>query len=141
MKKLLLLIILLISYGSLYPFDFQPMTLADALHRIYPVEYDRASYIGDILANIIIFLPFGFTGYFALSGSPVMRVALVVLLSIVVGFGLQVLQVYLPIRDPSLFDGLLNVFGACAGILAAAFSSALMGRIPAIKGPSAFLCC
>lgn len=100
MRRLFWLTAALIAYGSVFPFDFGPA--AGTLAR----DWNAA----DVLQNIVLFLPLGYFG----AGRPWLTLAL----AAVLGFGLQVVQLWLPSRDPNLTDGVANVIGAALGVLA-----------------------
>ncbi len=80
----------------------------------------RRSTILDVLLNILGFIPFGF--FFSLYASEIKPFSKknIYALTLLTGFGIsfliEILQVYLPSRDSSLPDLVLNVFGTCIGI-------------------------
>ncbi len=119
MKRLFLLAVLLIGYGSLYPFDFRaegaPLR---ALFESSPMSR------GDLLGNIALFLPYGYLGMVAWRRPPrPLRFGIVVLTAALYGVLLQWAQLHLPTRDPALRDALPNTLGAAAG--------AFVGAMPA----------
>lgn len=117
MKYLFLLAVVLIGYGSLYPFDFGERKPARMLLDASPMSR------GDLLQNIALFLPFGYLGMVAWSGPRrPLRFAALVAAAAVYGAALQVIQLWLPTRDPALRDALPNIGGAAVG--------ALVGSIP-----------
>jgi VanZ family protein len=112
-------LIILICYGSLYPFDF-------GYSRSY---FDRAdgfltdwrviTRLGDMLGNFALFVPFGAVGMLALvpGRSAAARFILLSLIGFFVAVGVQVLQLYLPSRDPALGDVVWNFCGWTLGSL------------------------
>jgi VanZ family protein len=79
------------------------------------------SYIGDMVTNIFGFMPFGFLfSAYLMIGKPRSRYA-VFLLSIgiaaLIGFSIELLQVYLLTRHSQLMDVLTNTLGAALGSL------------------------
>jgi len=114
MKGLFLLALVLIGYGSLYPFDFR----ADGAPFSRLFEPSPGSR-GDLLENLALFLPWGYLGMVAWRrpGRP-SRFAIVVVTGAVYAAVLQWAQLYLPTRDPTLRDVVPNTLGAAAGALA-----------------------
>ncbi len=112
MKALLLIVTVLITYGSLYPFDFQAMPV-DAWQR-FLASWRHHVYRGDVLGNIVLFMPFGYFG-----GLLSMRRHRVMLLALLFAVVLQLLQLYLPSRDANLTDIIWNLLGTAIGILIA----------------------
>ena len=107
-----------IVYGSLYPFEFDfgavsREQLVEALFR----DWQADSGFGDVLANLVLFLPFGLFGSLAFPGGrPLIRASVLIAGAILVAFGLQVLQLWLPNRVPELADGVVNLIGTGFGI-------------------------
>ncbi len=121
LKNITLVIIFLIIYGSLYPFDFRFQAISDTELSAFFQTWLSVMHKGDIIANILIFVPLGFVGAYSFSGSVprIKKISIIFLLAILLGFGLQVLQLFLPSRDANLFDGVLNVAGTGLGLLSA----------------------
>jgi len=109
MKALFWLLAALITYGSIFPFRFAAAT-PEAWREL--VDLSRIASRGDLLANIVLFLPFGYLG--VLAGYSVTRVFLMAAL---LGFGLQLAQVWVPARVPTLLDGTWNMIGAVVGVV------------------------
>lgn len=114
---LLLGVLALIAYGSLYPFNFKPNAVdcgvLDAVRRLAWARAGRA----DRIYNVLLYLPAGFC--LALWLNAYCRRWVAVLVATVVGtlFSLciEVAQVYLSPRVPSLIDLLLNSLGTLLG--------------------------
>jgi len=116
-KILFYLVIALIFYGSLYPFDFDFSSLSyfDASELL---GGDRVvTRRGDVLGNIGLFVPFGAIGMLALgpARSTAARVVLLILAGFFVAAAAQVLQLFLPSRDAALGDILWNLAGCALG--------------------------
>jgi VanZ family protein len=110
MKWLFAVALVLIGYGSLYPFEFRadPAPFAN-LFDASPMTR------GDLLQNIALFLPYGYLGMIAWRRPPrPLRFVIVVLTAAVYGAALQWAQLYLP-RDATLRDVLPNTAGAAVG--------------------------
>lgn len=128
---LLLGVIALIGYGSLYPFNFNfdgsYPTLNAALQQLSWARAGRA----DRVRNVLLYVPLGF--------------CLMLLLRIRLGFGLAALtstllgallslcielaQVYLTIRVPSLMDMSLNALGTLLGAVGGVVWRSLSGLV------------
>lgn len=119
MKRLLLIAVALVIYGSLYPWDFVfsrapgilPWTL---LH--WPDHFDR--YIArDLVLNVVLYVPIGIGACLGLGrGLPrAAALALSLLFAGAVSTAMELLQVYVPGRDPSFADIASNVLGGLIG--------------------------
>lgn len=53
----------LITYGSLYPFDFSPVA-PEAMRRLF-ADWQLMGSRGDIVGNVILFVPWGLVGLFS----------------------------------------------------------------------------
>ena len=84
------------------------------------------------MQNILLFLPFGFLGYFSLVyKSSWARKAAIVLLGASLSAGVEFLQIFSPLRFPSLSDVIFNTAGTAAGLLLA---MALKRSVLSFKG-------
>jgi VanZ family protein len=107
-------VVMVIVYGSLYPFVFQSRSGSPwrALAAVNRLRDSR----GDILANILLYLPFGFFAIQALRCRAVVRqVAAVTLAGLILSTGMELLQFYVPGRDSSLTDIGFNTLGSFLG--------------------------
>ena len=111
----------LIAYGSLYPFAFRGAGIDAAAWQAFLATWDDSTGRGDLLANIALFVPYGFLGMLAMaprgSGAPRRLGAFVAVLvsGMLLAVGLQVAQLYLSARDPALQDAGWNGVGLLAG--------------------------
>ena len=121
MRSVLIIVSVLIVYGSLYPFDFQ-LPHDSEIQAIMGALFDPfAARRGDLLGNIALFVPFGFAGAFAINpGRRAAQLTLVILSGAFLALLVQVLQFFVPQRDPSLVDVFWNVAGLGLGLGAAA---------------------
>lgn len=117
---LLLAVIALIGYGSLYPFNFKPDAIeGGVLEALRQLSWARAGR-GDRIANVLLYLPLGFClflwleVYFQRVASVVLGTLAGAALSLIV----EVAQVYVSIRVPSLTDLTLNALGTAIGAAA-----------------------
>lgn len=128
---LLLGVVVLIGYGSLYPFDFrfdgsQP-TLMAAFSQLSWARAGRA----DRVRNVLLYLPLGFCLMLLL------RVKLgafwasmvATLLGMILSLAIELSQVYLSMRVPSLMDVMLNTSGTWVGAIAGVIWRGLSGLV------------
>lgn len=113
MNRLFYLICALISYGSLFPFEIEAAP-AGAWAELL-ATWHKTSSRGDLLGNIILFVPMGMVGVWCYGRKP-WQLATVFILAFVLAFALQILQIYIPSRDPSLQDVLWNTVGTGIGM-------------------------
>lgn len=114
---LLLAVIALIAYGSLYPFNFKPDAIqGGVLQALRQLSWARAGR-DDRIANVLLYLPLGFCLFLWLAMRLRRDLAVIVatlggsLLSLCV----EVAQVYISIRVPSFRDLALNALGTLLG--------------------------
>ncbi|TWI62977.1 VanZ like protein [Pseudoduganella lurida] len=119
----LLLYILLLFYGSWYPFAWSApgAPLLAFLHGPLPSHWDK----GDVVQNVLVYMPFGLLLVACRAcRQRRMHFPLAVLLAVLCGTAVSLViecgQQYLPARVPSLLDVAMNATGSIAGALAAA---------------------
>src|ERR1035437_3655304 len=122
--RLLLLVIALIVYGSLYPwhFDFDRSNTNPlwVLLHAWPQGIDRWA-LRDAATNLLLYFPLGMAAFLAAARRHGRLVAFDAALLIALGLStsMEMLQIYDPGRTCSLFDVFCNVSGAAAGAAAA----------------------
>ena len=121
MRRLLLLVIALIVYGSLYPWHFVPRHL-DAnpfalLFRTWPMQFDRYA-IRDLTVNVLLYAPLGATAFLAFGRrcGRAWGVALPMLLGLALSTAIELAQLFDVSRTASAFDVVCNVSGCGAGV-------------------------
>jgi VanZ family protein len=121
MRYILLVFVILISYGSLYPFRFSGDVLPTTEFFKWLTNLSYRTSKADILANILLFIPYGFVAFMTLSISrrKIYHASLLFLSGTLLAFILQYLQFYLPARVPSAADALYNSMGIIIGMLVA----------------------
>src|SRR5262249_54244913 len=124
LRRILFIVIVLIVYGSLYPWQFRAAIsignpLIILLHS-WPVELNRFV-MRDVVLNLLLYVPLGVFAY--LTGSEHLRdsYALVagLALALILSIGVEIAQLFEPARYASGSDVLCNFVGAGGGILAA----------------------
>ena len=139
---LLLVCAALVVHGSLYPYRFvAPESFQNALAQMLAQRHWWTSR-GDVLGNVVLFVPLGALGQWVLELWLRPRAAaavMVMVLGVAVAFGLQVAQIYLPDRDAELADVLWNTVGLGMGLAAALLTPAArlgLGGVPLGHSPA-----
>jgi VanZ family protein len=118
-RRLLVVVIALIVYGSLYPWDFQfrpGINPLDFLLHSWVFRWDRFA-LRDIAVNLALYMPLGA----AAALSPARRhgralsLASAALLGMALSVSIEVLQIYIPPRACSLLDVASNTAGSVLG--------------------------
>jgi len=117
MRKVWLTIFGIVGFVSVYPFDFGRTGLDANSFREFLATCCMMTSRGDILGNLVLFLPVGFVGMLAQRQDRDLHVrfSVVLIISIIFALILQVAQFYLPSRDQSLQDVIWNAVGTLAG--------------------------
>jgi len=128
---LLLGVIALIGYGSLYPFDFR----FDASHPTFKAALLQLTWAragrADQVRNVLLYLPFGFCVmlWLRVRSGAIWAAIIATLLGSLLSLSIEILQVYLTIRVPSLRDIVLNAAGTSVGALAGIIWRGLSGLV------------
>jgi len=118
------LVLVLVVYGSLFPFHYQAHmpSWADGWALLRPEAHPSRS---DLLGNLLLFVPYGLL----LAGPmPPSRRLLALLGGAALALGLQYLQFWFPDRVPSGTDAVLNWVGIASGLGAGLLGALLMQR-------------
>ena len=123
------LAVLAIFHGSLFPYVFRappgPGGPIDALLNSWA---DHPSGLGDILANVLFYVPFGLFAALAAPGRKVVGFCLVTLVGAALSTSMELLQFYDTDRVTSLWDVASNTIGTALGASAAV----LVGAGPSV---------
>ena len=126
MRAILLLIAVLIGYGSLYPFHFAAngnwLREAAALFTDPELRMSR----GDLVGNLLLFAPYGFVAALLSDARRPPRtaiggLALLLALGVLLALALQLAQLWVPSRVAAMSDVAAN----CAGMLLGAAAARL----------------
>ena len=113
--------IVLIVYGSLYPWDFHSTQLATSplwvLIHSWPDHIDRFLF-RDIAVNLVICMPVGVLGLLALRQKFPTPFAVLVMLLLALGLSssIEMTQLFDDSHDCSAFDVVCNVSGTVLGV-------------------------
>ena len=126
-----------IAYGSVYPFNFQSNPLDEYLLQRFLESCCNRPSRGDVLGNIVLFIPYGLLGVLAAGKHKSLAscAAIVAVSGIVLAFALQVAQIYLPSRDENLQDVAWNLLGILLGIQAGVVSRKYTLQTSNVVGP------
>jgi VanZ family protein len=113
----------LFFYGTLFPFDFDLSRIAwsqdwpsISLIPYWDVDRGRIHSVPDMVSNILLTIPFGFFGFLWVEKAQTWaRVLKWGLWGLALGLTVEVIQLTLPSRVPSLTDMLNNAAGALGG--------------------------
>ncbi len=108
----------LVVYGSLYPFSDWVGGGTPFGFLFDAARWERRPSLGDIVTNLLAYVPLGFFSYryWRSTHSGTLAAALAILAATALSLGVEVFQGYLPARDQSSVDLLLNVLSASAGV-------------------------
>jgi VanZ family protein len=117
--RVLSVIVVLITYGSLYPGDISEPD-AGAVKQ-FLTDWNLLTSRGDMLGNVALFFPLGMAGILFTRKRFDSRigVATLLFLALVYSFSLQLAQVWLPSRSAALADVAWNMVGMAAGVATA----------------------
>jgi VanZ family protein len=125
------LVILLIVYGSLYPWQYRrPPRRLDALSFLLETRSGRIN-PRDFLVNIAVYVPLGFAAYLAVrrSSKPLRSLGTPLLLGVGLSTAIELAQAYARARRSNVFDILANGIGTTVGVAAAVAFSASSRRL------------
>lgn len=116
--------VLLVAYGSLFPFHYQAHTPSWAdWWQLWRPEGRHAR--SDLLGNVLLFVPYGLLLAWPL---PPARRLLALAGGAALALGLQYLQFWFPDRHPSGLDALLNLGGLLLGLGAGRLGAPMLRR-------------
>jgi hypothetical protein len=119
MRVILIGILVLIAYGSLFPLNFTPRD-ANASDISALFSWPSRLSLGDVVGNLALFAPLGFL--LGVMRSPNWLI-FGFLFSVLYAAGLQYMQFWFPPRVPSGSDFVFNVVGCAASIVAGIFTT------------------
>jgi len=133
-RRFLILIVALLAYGSLYPWNFVFTSAAGnpllVLLHGWPSGWNRYV-LRDAVLNVTIYVPLGLAAalVFRRKYPGPAAVAVATAFGFLFSVSMELLQVYVPGRDPSLSDVLTNTIGAAAGAAFAIYFEARLRRL------------
>lgn len=107
-----------------FPFDFSRMKQPSGVQNHFFIGSLSVAHYQDFAENVLLFIPFGF-GLACLACKKRQQNILILIGSLLAGpcvfFTVELLQVFLPTRDPSWTDVAANSIGSAIGCLAFRF--------------------
>ena len=137
MYRVLLIVILVIVYGSLYPWDFHSTQLAASplwvLVHSWPTSVDRFLF-RDIAVNVLLYMPVGVFGFLALRQNvrTAFAATATVLIALALSSSIEMIQLFDDARVCSASDVVCNVSGTVLGV---ALGSLYQQWLKAFLGP------
>jgi VanZ family protein len=111
--------VVLIIYGSLYPFRFYACLDPGGDFRNLLSTWKQPSSLGDLLANVVLYLPFGLFAAKALRGLKApLRLVVSVLAGVALSVSMEFVQIYDVGRVSAMSDVYTNTLGTFLGAIA-----------------------
>jgi hypothetical protein len=121
--RFLLITIILITYGSLYPLEFlSPEDITLQISKLTNLKFWNSG-ISDAIANVFLFIPFGIAIQHTFKARSFKAILALVAITFIFAFLVQISQIWTPKRIPYGGDAIWNVFGCIIGIKIYATSS------------------
>lgn len=137
LRALTWLVVVLIAHGSIYPWQFHaPPSFAEAFAALMAQRSWWTSR-GDVLENIVLFMPLGALWAWSHHGGRGARVhdwLLMIVGSMGFAYALQVIQIYVPTRSAALSDVLWNAVGQALGVVLGVVLHAPLRAAAAMRG-------
>lgn len=131
-RWLLAFFVLLILYGSLFPFELRQVEASGPLDAVRRLRWGISTR-GDIFANVLLYIPFGAALAWALPqrGTALGRLALATLCGAALSFSVEITQVFLVRRVATYADVVNNTIGTFVGAGLALLVKAAADRLNA----------
>lgn len=144
MRRVLLIVVALIVYGSLYPWQFHARHLGASpfwiLLHTWPTRFGRYE-VWDIAVNMALYVPLGVFGYLAVSARAprLVRIAAPLLMGLVLSASIEMIQLFDASRDCSMSDVMSNAAGTAVGAALGALYRTKFQRVLARQETARFL--
>jgi VanZ family protein len=135
----LIAVVVLIVYGSLYPWAFEarhlPASPLYILLHSWDANLQDRRFLFDVAVNIAIYIPLGMSAYLALRRfkSHALEILLPVALGTLLSASIEMAQLFTPHRQCSAVDLVDNILGSVFGVIAG-FAFTQIADVPA-TGP------
>ena len=144
LSRLLLLIVALIVYGSLYPWRLRAPTQTGGPFGILLRSLSDPIYGRDLLLNVALYVPFGAGAYLAFRrpSRKLYSFVMPVLMGLALSTTIELIQVYEATRRSSLYDVIANGLGTASGVMVGSMFVRMSSRLRAAHaGALAILGC
>ena len=139
-KGITILSLALVIGATTFPLDFSFEEVADKLSRFLAPTYFRAGPVDDLLRNLLLFIPVGFSLTYLMHTrkvNAILTFTMVMIASSGLSFVVELLQVFLSSRNPTLVDVMRNSIGGFLGYLCFRFwGEKIIARTSTILGKS-----
>ncbi len=110
--------VVLIAYGSLYPFRLAVPASTIAAWQAFISDHSLWTSGGDVVGNVVLCVPLGICALAMPAGASFRRaqLAAVFLLCVAFVFAIQVVQIFFPPREAALSDAFWNTVGIAIGM-------------------------
>ena len=135
MRSLLWIVIIIIVYGSLFPFTFVWQDPSQIAWLDWGIELRQRTTNGDVLSNFLTFVPLGYFAYSCESSSSrnlYWKIAKVLMWTGLFAYVLQITQFFIPSRVPTVGDAFINLWGVMFGIFIAVSVQFWLKRNPQV---------
>ena len=127
-------VIAVIVHGSLYPYQFRvPPGVTGSVETLLNSWASPPSSYGDLVANLLLYVPLGFFGALAMEGGRALRLGIMILAGLVLCTGIELAQFYDAGRVTNMSDVYLNTSGAALGAIAALVLASAGRHLPATE--------
>src|SRR3954454_5254668 len=121
-----LAVVAVILHGSLYPYDFElPAGTAGSVETLLQSWATPPSSYGDLVANVLLYVPLGFFGALTIGASRGNRLFIIVLAGLLLSVGIELAQYYDVGRVTNMSDVYLNTSGTMVGAVAGSVLGAI----------------
>lgn len=129
-----LVVLAVILHGSLYPYHFRnPPGGIGPVATLFESWSEPPSSYGDLVANILLYMPFGFFVGLSLGGSRRRQLLVATLFGLALCTGVELAQYFDVGRDDNMSDIYLNTFGSLLGGVAAAIFGSPTRYLPVAR--------
>jgi glycopeptide antibiotics resistance protein len=127
---------ILIVLACLYPFDIIYSNISSfSISNTLRTFFRQSGSIDDLSANILLFIPLGFSlaGMLNNRYSKTRKIISIFFLCAALSLFMEISQLFLSIRSPSILDLLMNGFGGFLGAILLYFRSTFLAKISLLR--------
>lgn len=135
LRRILLLIVLLIVYGSFYPWQFVPKHVPGSVFYVFLHSWHKTLprfVLRDTFVNVCLYIPVGFAAHFVFRKRESFAPGFYwpILLGMCLSISVELGQLYTPARDTSMLDVIANTAGSAVGVILACVFEKIAGPRP-----------
>ena len=142
--RVLLIVIVVIVYGSLYPWDFHSTQLAASplwvLIHSWPTAMNRFLIL-DIAVNLLLYMPLGVFAFLAFRQSlgSALAASAAIVIGLILSSSIEMIQLFDDARDCSALDVVCNAGGTGIGVILGTFYQRRLKRSISLNETAGFL--